>query len=541
MYLIFLSKSYLKKFDGLKLIAIKDSIDINRQKMVKTIENRMNDIRDNLSKAGYTLYDHQTEGIRWMLERELNSMDFTGGFLCDDPGLGKTLQTLALIAGNSEGGRNLIICPVSLLEQWRDAARKIFPDAKLRICHGPNGSFTNKDEIENTNPFITITSYSKVFNTEKGEYQKTVLHSVKWERVICDEIHIIRNKNSKMFKGCHDIRAKYRWGLSGTPLQNKVADLETLFRYLHVGEVRIKDALIDLKSDYIMRRNRHILPDAYKELDIHIDDIDFATDEEKNFYHNLKDEVRKEFIRVTQDEKNVMSTIFELLLRLRQATIHPSLVYNGLYRKYAEDRDTDPRDLKALLTKIRYWSKRPSTKIKKLIEYFQSHSNDVKSLIFSHFTEEANLIRKFLLIEFPGLRIEIFDGSLSLDQRNEMIKRARNGEIDCLIVQIMAGGVGLNLQMFNKVYMTTPDWNPSNEIQAIARCHRIGQESNVEVIKIIVKEDSEKPTIDERIIHVQQNKRELMSEHLNDESLRFNENIKGSLNLTMKDFAYLLK
>ena len=510
--------------------------------MTDTILNdRMNDITAKITKAGYTLYNHQTDGIRWMLSRELEATSFKGGFLCDDPGLGKTLQTLSLIAGNSEGGRNLIICPVSLLEQWRDAAKKIFPDARLRICHGPNGSFSNKTEIETSDPFITIASYSKVFDTEKGEYKKTILHTVMWERIICDEVHTIRNKNSKVFKGCHDIKAKYRWGLSGTPLQNKVDDLQTLFRFLHVGEVRIKDDLEGLKTECVMRRNRHILPDAYKGLDIHIDDIDFMDDEETNFYHNLKDEVRKEFIRVSQDEKNVMSTIFELLLRLRQATIHPSLVYNGLYRKYAEDPETDPRDLKALLSKIRYWGKRPSTKMTKLLEYFSNHTNITKSLIFSHFTEEAVLIRKFLLTDFPTLRVEIFDGSLSLEQRNDMIKRARNGEIDCMIVQIMAGGVGLNLQMFNKVYITTPDWNPSNEIQAIARCHRIGQMSDVEVIKIVIKEDGEKPTIDERIIMVQQNKRELMAHHLTDETLKFNENIKGSLNLTMKDFAYLLK
>lgn len=509
------------------------------------LENMLNErmlaIKEKMSTAGYTLYNHQQEGIRWMLERELDGAYFNGGFLCDDPGLGKTLQTLSLIAGNSEGGRNLIICPVSLLEQWRDAARKIFPDAKLRICHGPNGSFSNSKEIEESNPFITIASYSKVFDSEKGEYHKTPIHGVEWERVICDEIHTIRNKNSKVFKGCYDIKAKYRWGLSGTPLQNKVADLQTLFRYLHVSEVRIRDDMKTLKADYIMRRNRHILPDAYKGLNVHIDDLDFQNDEEKNFYHNLKEEVRKEFIRVSEYDDNIMSTIFELLLRLRQATIHPSLVYNGLYRKYAEDPDTDPRDLKALISKIRYWSKRPSTKTMKLLEYFRGHTNDTKSLIFSHFTEEANMIFKFLKMEFPELRIEIFDGSLSLDQRNAMIKKARDGEIDCLIVQIMAGGVGLNLQMFNRVYITTPDWNPSNEIQAIARCHRIGQKSDVEVIKLVIREEGEKPTIDERIISVQQNKRDLMADHLSDDTLRFNENIKRSLNLTMKDFVYLLK
>jgi SNF2 family DNA or RNA helicase len=112
-----------------------------------------------------------------------------------------------------------------------------------------------------------------------------------------------------------------------------------------------------------------------------------------------------------------------------------------------------------------------------------------------------------------------------------------------MIVQIMAGGVGLNLQMFQRVYITTPDWNPSNEIQAIARCHRIGQTSDVEVVKLIIKGECDNPTIDERIIFVQQNKRNLMAEHLKDETLRFNESIResSSLNLSMRDIAYLLK
>ena len=498
------------------------------------------DIEERLTQAGFTLYEHQKEGIRWMLERERES---NGGFLCDDPGLGKTLQILSVIAANSKGGRNLIICPVSLIGQWRDAARKIFPSEKFRICHGPDGSFSNQKEIETANPFITIAGYSKVFNTDKGEYKRTILHTVEWERVVLDEVHTIRNKNSKVFKGCADIRARYRWGLSGTPLQNKVDDLQTLFRFLHIEESRIKSDLDKLKRDYILRRNRHILPDAYKGLNIHIDELDFANEEERHFYTNLNEEVSKEFSRVSEGDVNWMSTLFELLLRLRQATIHPCLVFKGLYRKYAEDPESDPADLAALLKKIRYWSKRPSTKMIKLIEHFKNHAAGTKSLIFSHFVEEANLVMKFLKAELPELRIEIFDGSLSLEERTAMVTRARNGEIDCMIVQIMAGGVGLNLQMFNKVYITTPDWNPSNEIQAIARCHRIGQTSDVEVVKLVIKQEGDNPTIDERIIFVQQNKRNLMADHLSDETLRFNESIRGSssLNLSMRDIAYLLK
>jgi len=510
---------------------------------------------DMISRTGYTLYDHQEEGIKWMISRELDSINSKGGLLCDDPGLGKTLTTLSMIAANTRDASaesNLIICPVSLLEQWRDAARKIFPDVKIRIHHGPNGSFASKNEIEAAKCFIVISTYEKVFGTDRGDYQKTVLHSVQWTRVICDEVHKIKNKNSKVWKGCTDLRANYRWGLSGTPIQNNISDLKSLFGFIHISDVVIKTRLEELKDIYIIRRNRHILPDAYKELDITIDDVGFVDPEEQKFYENLRDEIRKEFVQLTQGSEqpaHIMSHIFELLLRLRQATIHPCIVYNGLLRKVMSSSDsscyTDAEATKLkLIERIKFWSKRPSTKISKIIELVGSQTVDDRALIVSHFTEEADLIYTFLMKKFPEMRIEIFDGSLPIHKRNEMIARARSGEIDCLIIQIQCGGVGLNLQMFNKVYITTPDWNPSNEIQAIARCHRIGQQKDVDVVKIIIGDEKGKPTIDERIISIQNSKRLLMSDYLKDPSLEFNENFRGKTtiqSLTMKDFAYLLK
>ena len=504
----------------------------------QTIKEKIDALREDLSTIGYNLYNHQIEGIQWMLERELNPHYRNGGLLCDDPGLGKTIQTLSLIKANNYGGRQLIICPVSLIEQWRDVASKVFPGVRIRPCSGQS-QYKSKKEIEDINAFITIASYQAVVGL--NETPHTPLHTVEWERVILDECHIIRNKNTKVFEGCHKIKAKYRWGLSGTPLQNKVADLQNLFRFLNHSEIAVLANLEDLKANYIMRRNRHLLPDAYKGLNIHIEDLDFRTDEERNFYHGLKDEVKKEFLRAKSEDSNYMTTVFELLLRLRQGTIHPSIVWNGLYRKYKEEGNDEDVDLRAIARKIAYWNKRPSTKMARLVELFGQHESSTRSLVFSHYTEESELIFKFLKQAYPELKIEIFDGSLALDKRNAMIKRAQNGEIDCLIIQILCGGVGLNLQMFNKVYIVTPNWNPSNEIQAIARCHRIGQTSDVEVVKLIIKEESAVPTIDEKIVVVQQQKRELMAEHLNDKTLLFNERIRGSMNLTMKDFSFLLK
>ena len=494
---------------------------------------------DKLEQVGICLYEHQQEGVSWMMNREKDQTLIKGGCLSDDPGLGKTNQMLSTILANSKGGRNLIIAPVSLMNQWRDAARKIFPDKTIRICHGKAGCFDSLEEIKSKDPFITIAPYSQTFQSINGNYSPTVLHQERWERVILDEAHIVRNHKSKVFKGCSELKAEIRWALTGTPIQNSINDLVSIFKFLHVSQLSIKSDFDTLKHKLIKRRNKNIMAEAYKCLNLKIEDTEFLDDDEKKFYEWLKLYVAGEFTKI-EGEKHQMGAVFELLLRLRQATIHPKIVFNGLYRKLVENNG-DKAMIAEIYKQLKIWSNKPSTKITKLIEKFTSHENSTKSLIVSHFTEESNIIYQFLLKAFPALRIEIFDGSLSLDARNEMIKRARNGEIDCMIIQIQCGGVGLNLQMFNKVYIVTPDWNPSNEIQAIARCHRIGQTSDVEVVKLIIHQDSTKPTIDEKIILVQQIKRDLMADQLIDETLRFNERTNGKMNLSMKDFAYLLR
>jgi SNF2 family DNA or RNA helicase len=491
-----------------------------------------------LDTLGITLYQHQEEGVAWMIDRERDETLIKGGCLSDDPGLGKTNQMLATILANSKGGRNLIIAPVSLMNQWRDAARKIFPDKRIRICHGKSGTYDSIEEINATNPFITIAPYSQTFQSCGGEFFPTVLHQQRWERVILDEAHIIRNHKSKVFKGCSELKADIRWAMTGTPIQNSINDLVSIFKFLHVPQLSIQSDFDSLKQQLIKRRNKNIMAEAYKCLNLHIEDTEFLDDDEKKFYEWLKLYIAGEFAKIEGD-KHQMGAVFELLLRLRQATIHPKIVFNGLYRKLVENNG-DKATIAEIYRNLKIWSNKPSTKITKLIEKFNGHGIDTKSLIVSHFTEESNIINYFLKKTFPSLRIGIFDGSLSLDDRNEMIKQARAGEIDCMIIQIQCGGVGLNLQMFNKVYIVTPDWNPSNEIQAIARCHRIGQTSDVEVIKLIIHQDSTKPTIDEKIILVQQIKRDIMADHLIDETLRFNERTNGKMNLSMKDFAFLL-
>ena len=505
----------------------------NNMSISSSAELALKNAQARLKNVGIELFDYQVDGVKWMLERELNpdGTYYTGGLLCDDPGLGKTLQAISLMLANPVD-KTLIVVPISLMEQWRDQIRKVWPEAKMRLCHGPNGSFNSYEEI-NGHFDVVISGYTKMFDVDANvkDYRRTIMHSVEWGRIILDECHTIRNKNSKTFKGCFDLRAKFRWGLSGTPLQNRVDDLVSLFRFIHVPEAIIKSNLEVLKDNYVKRRNKSLVADKYKGLNIKIVDIPFTDDKEREFYTKVKDEVKREYLRIMNEEdtSGAMMELFELLLRLRQATIHPNLVIKGLAKKFK-------------VLKPNLW-KGSSTKITKIIELFSSHTTEDKSLIICHYQEEMDLLKHYISRAFPDLRIEIFNGQMDLTNRNACVRRCTCGEVDVLLIQIMAGGVGLNLQVFNKVYMMTPNWNPGNEIQAIARCHRIGQTRNVEVYKLIIKED-DFPTIDEKIISIQVDKRDLMVHYLGDTSLEFNEYFSSQTpmkqGLNMKDMRKLL-
>jgi SNF2 family DNA or RNA helicase len=259
--------------------------------------------------------------------------------------------------------------------------------------------------------------------------------------------------------------------------------------------------------------------------------VPFDTKQEREFYGKVKMEVRQEYLRIMEEDgKNKMMELFELLLRLRQATVHPNIVIGGLAKKFSIDNP-------------KLWEGH-STKESKLIDMFRQHVEGDKTIIVCHYTDEMDMIHNALQKNYPLLKLEKFNGLMNLTARDNCVAKCMNGEVDVLIIQILCGGVGLNLQVFNKVYILTPDWNPGNEIQAIARCHRIGQTRDVDVYKIIIAED-EIPTIDQLLLNVQTKKRALMAECLDDRSLEFNERFQYSSTkitsgLSFQDFRQLL-
>jgi SNF2 family DNA or RNA helicase len=499
---------------------------------MQTVEGALHNIKTTLQFRNITLFPYQEEGIRWMLSHELskNNLLKPVGLLGDDPGLGKTLQTISLIMGNPSG-KTLIVVPVSIIDQWREAIQKILPKAVIYVHHGKT-MFMSKQQIERHACNIVLTGYHQIYNIVDKKFQPTVLHAFQWGRLILDECHTIRNQNTKAFMGACALKSEYRWGLSGTPLQNKVDDLKSIFSFLHFSKTEILGQFDYLRRTYILRRNRSIIPDKFKNLSVNIVNIPFDTEEERKFYQEVRAEIRSEYLRIMdEDGKTKMMELFELLLRLRQAAIHPNIVINGLAKKYNIDNP-------------KLWTI-PSTKENKLIELFSLHTETDKTIIICHYSQEMDIIENSLSKAYPQLKIAKFNGSMNLAARTTCVKKCMEGHVDVLIMQILCGGVGLNLQIFNKVYTLTPDWNPANEIQAFARCHRIGQQRDVEVFKIIIDED-EIMTIDQLLLNVQSKKRALMVECLSDPTLQFTEQFihsarSSKMGLTFRDFKTLLK
>jgi SNF2 family DNA or RNA helicase len=472
-----------------------------------------------MKQKKFGLYEpYQSKGVNWMIEMEKGDNPIKGGLLCDEPGLGKTIQTIGVMVGNPVK-RTLIIVPTSLINQWKQALEQVF-DRPIIKHHGPSRAKNIRTLLE-SDPIAVVTSHSLVFKPSRdSKFEKTILHNLEWDRVVVDESHFMKNHRTRKAKGIKAIRAKYRWAITGTPVQNIVDDLVSQFIYLQYPSNELRQTIRDFRDNpkehefnkYILRRTKSMVEKfnpklKLPSLTVNIAYADFQSEEERAFYQKVQTNVKEEFqnlINSNNKSGTQMVVLFELLLRLRQAIIHPQLLLNGYARKFDEDYGT--------------WQG-SSSKFELLKTMISKHP-DEKSLIFCQFTEEIDLIIKHLVK--LGHTVRKIDGRMSLNERSRVIEDCNNTElgVDILLIQIKSGGVGLNLQMFSRVYITSPDWNPSNELQAMARAHRIGQKRPVVVQKIIlVDRITGKPTIDEKILAIQNIKRHLMADILSDPTL----------------------
>jgi hypothetical protein len=437
------------------------------------------------------LRGYQREGLAWM--RFLQDLGF-GGCLADDMGLGKTAQVLALLEQRRELreageplGPSLAVVPRSILFNWKQEAERFTP--RLRVCEH-SGTDRKKSAKEFAGDDLVLTTYGTL------RRDITMLKDIEFDYVILDESQAIKNSGSDSAKSARLLQASHRLAMSGTPIENHLGELISLFEFLNpgmLGTVRgfatggmslrnpdeiTRETLAAAVRPFLLRRTKQQvaqeLPDRTEQT------IYCEFDEaERNAYNELRDHYRAALLgRIEQQgiAKSKMH-ILEALLRLRQAACHPAL----LDKRREEDSSAKLEALLAQLAEVL--------------------SEGHKALVFSQFTSLLAIVRKHL--DRDGTVYEYLDGRTK--DRQSRVERFQNDPgCKLFLISLKAGGVGLNLTAAEYVFLLDPWWNPAVEAQAIDRAHRIGQVQHVFAYRLISK-----GTVEEKVLELQGHKREL--------------------------------
>jgi superfamily II DNA or RNA helicase len=440
-----------------------------------------------------TLREYQRVGYNWL--KTLDYLGF-GGILGDEMGLGKTLQTITFILSN-KGSKTLIVAPTSLVYNWISEFEKFAPSVRVAAVNGPK---EEREEIiknlQNYDVFITT------YNLLKRDIES--YNAVEFDYCILDEAQYIKNPNSQNAIAAKEIKSRSRFALSGTPMENSLMELWSIFDFIMPGylydekrfSVRYHKKLRE-SPEVIKELNRLIKPfilrrkkkDVIKELPDKIEKNLMVTmeDEQKKIYKayaNYAVELIEK--RVKDFEfRNSKIEILSYITKLRQLCLDPTILMNDYVGG--------------------------SAKIEALVELLQQSIDEGhRILLFSQFTSVLKNIGKRITAE--GITYSYLDGSVASEKRMEMVKNFNDGENSVFLISLKAGGTGLNLTSADVVVHFDPWWNPAVEEQATDRAHRIGQKNVVEVVKIIAK-----GTIEEKIISLQEEKKKLISQLMGDE------------------------
>src|SRR6056300_1250576 len=439
------------------------------------------------------LYQHQKEGVSWLLSMENLSKGPRGGFLCDEMGLGKSIQIISTILGNSQKN-TLIVVPKSIVTQWKNEFAKFAPSLNVFIYDGPDRT---KDPNDLLNSDVVITPYSLLAEDTK------ILHRIRWGRIVLDEGHEIRNPSSSKFKAVCQLHADIRWILSGTPVFNSMKDFVTLCTFIGIDRKLVQAMTSKVKNLYILRRTKEDNPVLeIPECKFENVELEMYPEERELYKHAFieSQETIKDIFLSAVNVNMYNMEIFECLLRARQTMIYPQMYINGIAKKRGEIPE--------------FWEGR-SKKMETLFKLISEHP-DEKTLVFCQFKQEMDYIRENL--SCPVFRI---DGSVSKEDRETQLNLFKDApQNSVFLIQVKAGGQGLNIQCASRVYITSPSWNPGTELQAIGRCHRKGQTREVYVKKLIYKGDEKFPSVDESIVALQVRKSHETAEILDDIRLK---------------------
>ena len=462
-----------------------------------------------------TLRPYQEQGLSWL--RFLNDIG-AGGVLADDMGLGKTIQTLALLLSlkqDKKDVRALIVAPTSVVTNWIREIEKFAPVLTTALWHGA-GRKDQADELENAN--VIVTSYALL------RRDIDLLKKLKLTYAILDEAQNIKNPLSATAQAAKDLRAEHRLALTGTPIENRLSEIWSIFEFvspgllgplqkfeekfarpIDQGDSKQAARLRTVIHPFILRRTKN---EVVKDLPpkIESDKIIDLTPEQRAVYMQVLREVRAQIMGEVERVGVAKSQIHILagLTKLRQAACDPRLL--GLPREFSHD---DSGKLMAL---------------RELIDECQSSGHKV--LVFSQFVSMLKLVREAL--DEDKVRYEYLDGS-TMDRAERIYRFQTDPTIPVFLISLKAGGSGLNLTAADTVVHFDPWWNPAVEDQASDRAHRIGQSKVVTVYRLVAA-----GTIEEKILELKQKKKDLVASVLSEDA-------GGAKKLTRDDLDDLFK
>ena len=440
------------------------------------MDKRMELFKKYLDRTNMDHKEYQYEGVKWCLNNELCATplwNVRGGFIADEMGLGKTIMMIGTFLCNYLP-KTLIIVPPVLIHQWYDQIFKTTGHESI-IYHGQNKKFIDKNDLQNAT--IVISTYGEIAikNDEKNP-KKSLLFSLNWSRVVFDEAHHLRNKTN-LFFGVVNLKRKITWLVSGTPIQNKKSDFYNLCSILKINKFYYSNNsnLIKLAKTFILKRTKKQVGIIIPDLNIETKIIKWKNKKELDLSQEIHSKL--EFTGLYDNDSKLANAISNkgrallLLLRARQCCILPRLM-SSEFKKLTKNRIINFNEYKEGFLS--------SSKLDIVIQTILANKdNGNGKLIFCHFKEEIDEIERRLNVA-GMLNIATFDGRTSYHERDIKLTQ----KFIVLILQIQTGCEGLNLQKnYSEIYFVSPHWNPAVEDQAIARCHRIGQEKPVSVIR----------------------------------------------------------
>jgi len=439
-------------------------------------------------KADLRVY--QVEGYRWMQRLAAAGL---GACLADDMGLGKTVQTLSMLLARAPMGPALVVAPTSVCPNWIQEAEKFAPQLRIqRFGEGDRGA-----SLQGAGPFdVFICSYGLL------QLEAERLQQMTWSTVVLDEGQAIKNAFTKRSQAVMELKADFRLLLSGTPVENHLAELWNLFHFLNPGLLgtleqfrrRFQEPIErDLDAAALGRLRRIVAPFLLRRLKTEVlQELPERTEITLELEPNPQEAafleaLRRESLTALENTEGQALQVLAALTRLRRACCNPKLVQENL--------------------------EIPSTKLEAFLDLVDElRENGHRALVFSQFVDHLALLRHAL--DQRDINYQYLDGSTPSRKRTAAVKAFQAGEGELFLISLKAGGTGLNLTAADYVIHMDPWWNPAVEDQASDRAHRIGQTRPVTVYRLVLK-----GTVEQKILALHEKKRQMAEDLLSESAL----------------------